>query len=247
MAPHLSALAADTMRLALWGVCIVVVLLAAANFVYNCVHHKDRGRAGTLLVLALLPLAGTTWMAFRPAPAAQPAAVEPILLEHLNLRCDPPGDYAPYAGAEAAPDVALVLSRTKPEVYFTVRGDKYDPALQVSAEFLFRVHAERIRSQASSSTIGRPEPLTVNGVAGLLYATEAELPRSGLMTYMHWCAARNGYIYQCMVFSRGANRQTVRADTRALLTSLRQIDPNRCAAPPYSSVAPEPDDAPKDK
>jgi hypothetical protein len=238
----------QTVRMTLWVVCIGVVALAAVNLLYNAGKRRDRRRACVLLLLAAIPLAGTTYVAFRPAPGPNDVARrEPILLEDLNVRCDVPANYAPYAGAEADRQAALVLRRVNPEVYFELRVDKYDPDLPVSPEFFYRAYAEHIRGQAASVALSPPRASTVNGLPGLLCDTDAESPKFGKMAYVHWWAARNGFLYQCSVVGRAANRQAVRGDAKILLSSLRQIDPNRFAAPPFVTAAPGGDEAPRDQ
>jgi hypothetical protein len=188
--------------------------------------------AGTLLAAAAGCARGKA-----PAPVNARAAADEKP-EH-NFRFRPPGPaWARQDPDRIDPGAKLAYARSRPDVSFLVYVSR--PGAEVAVEGVVASWKHQLEAQASGAVDLSSGPLELHGLSGTR-AVAAATVQGTKVVYENWIVARNGWLYQLLVWGPARDRAALQEEARSLFAGFELIDPAARAAPvrrpakPYAS------------
>ncbi|HEX5471072.1 MAG TPA: tetratricopeptide repeat protein [Lacipirellulaceae bacterium] len=147
--------------------------------------------------------------------------------EDLNLEVDDPG--TPWVSLDPKrfqPIACLMYVRTSPKMAILVIGEAVGIETKLDNASVADIVQAQIRGKSPSIKFSDQHAETCGGMEGTAF--HASIVEQN-MYWSNWCAWRNGYSYQVIVFGEASKSTEVDKTASALRKHVRQIEPNRVA------------------
>ena len=168
------------------------------------------------------------------APAG-PADEKP----EYNFRFRPPGPaWTRQDPDHIDPGAKLAYARSRPDLSFLVYVSR--PGTEVAGDSAVASWKRQLEAQASGPVDLSSGPLELHGLSGTR-AVAAATVQGTKVVYENWIVARNGWLYQLLVWGMAQDRKALHDEASAVYAGFELIDPAarvaaaRRPAKPYAS------------
>lgn len=124
------------------------------------------------------------------------------------------------------PYASVALFRASPQVYYILIAEQGGVDMEMTTEDLIEISQAALKSGSQSVEIGEPENVRINGMDGVLFASQGDVNGRSL-SYRHWVCSYNGYLYQQIAFTERKNEAVLQKDAIRLFRNFRQKDTSK--------------------